>query len=476
MKLMFDKHGNRRRRNFARLKFLWDKLGEETFRAYFQQEYEALEGRDELALSLPQVAIRADIRDGYLPEEPAGPGFPRWRARYVQPQSQPGLFQVTVPLKLGDIRGEDAVRIAETMAHFGDNCLRFSVFQNLHLRNLPEAWLGNIFNMLAGIDSLSADPAVFGTMVACTGADTCKLGICLPRGVTPEIQRTLLASGLDLEAIADVKIHISGCPNTCGCHHAADLGFFGKVQRKDKDMLPAYNIMLGAILKEGRTRFSRKVGEIAARYVPNFVRDVMAVYLAQKADYPDFTTWADDRGEQEIVRIGENYRELPTMAENQDFYYDWGADQVFTLLKGQKAECSAGLFDMIEVDAALVKSSLAQAEIAENAHARGDALLTALLAACRMLLVTRGIEAKTNEQVFDNFLQHFINTDLVPTHFTDLVLAGKTEEGRLLDGREEEIRALADYLTKLYKSMDDSLRFSAPAVTAPVDFFESLPV
>jgi len=461
MKTMFDKHGNRRRRNLARLKFLWEKLGEEQFRVIFREEYNCLKDQDDLALVLPELENRANVTAGYQAQIPSNSGFELWKRRYATEQKQSGLFQIEVPLKLGDINASDAVRIGEVMSAFGNNCLRFTVFQNIHFRNIPKAYLGNIYNLLDSIDSLSADPAMFGSMVACTGADTCKLGICLPRGVTPVIQETLLGSGMDLDLLAEVKIHISGCPNTCGCHHAADLGFFGKVKRKGKDMLPGYNILVGAILEEGRARFSRMVGDIAAKHVPFFVRDLLTKYLEHKAEYQNFTAYVDGPGEADIRALSEAYHVLPDRIEDPEFYRDWGTDDDFTLLKGQKAECSAGMFDLIDVDAKIIRQRLAQADTASDGAARALELGSAVFAACRMLLVTRGIEAKSEEQVYDHFLQHFIRTDLISDRFSQLIADGKAKNRGALLKRESEIRELADEVSKLYKSMDDSLRFKA---------------
>ena len=468
-KLMFDKYGNRRRRNIARLKFLWDKLGEENFREKIHEEYDKLVLQEGLELALPTLVNQAEIAEGYQPEPVEGPRFEHWKSRFVRPQKQAGLFTIDVPLALGDIDGDDAVKIAATMKHFGDNSMRFTVFQNLFFRNIPEAYLGNIFNLLTSIHTLSNRPALFGKMIACTGADTCKLGICLPRGLTPNIQKLLLDSDLELDQLKDVKIHISGCPNTCGCHHAADLGFFGKVMRVGKDMLPAYNILVGAILEEGKTRFSRKAGEIPSKDLPQFVKAFLSSYLDHKDAYGSFTEYVDDRGEEDIQRICATLPTTPAFSESEDYYFDWGSKERFSLLKGQKAECSAGMFDMIDVDGKAAKEALMHFRAAEDEATKADALSSALLYACRMLLVTRGIETKTDEQVFNSFLQHFIRTDLVPDRFTELVGLGIGGDKNALLSRYEEVADLLATVQLLYKNMDDSLRFRttpAPAETS----------
>lgn len=467
MKIMFDKYGNRRQRSKARLKFLWDKLGREEFLNKFHAEYDLLKGDTASALKIVPFVNESALKPGYAPEEPVDQNFDQWKARYVRAQKQAGLVMIKVPLKLGDIDGDDAAKIADVLDHFGDNVIRFSIDQNIHFRNIPETHLGNIYNLITQIESLSTDPELFGNMIACTGADTCKLGICLPRGVTPNIQDALRSTDLNLDALSDLKIHISGCPNTCGCHHVADLGFFGKVLRQGKDMLPGYNILGGASLQDGAQRFSEKVDEIAAKYLPQFIKDFAAVYLPEKSNYASFRDYFDARGAQDIQAICENYRHLPTMEEDEGFYYDWGADERFSLLKGQKAECSAGMFDMIDVDAGLVKEARMQFDASDDAEVRAESAYRVAFSTARMLLVTRGIECKTDEQVFENFIQHFIRTDLVDSQFTQIALWGKEKNIPELIAHKDELFAMADAVRELYQNMDDSLRFKGKDLVEP---------
>ncbi|OED35770.1 hypothetical protein AB834_04070 [PVC group bacterium (ex Bugula neritina AB1)] len=459
IKIMFDKYGNRRQRSKAKLKFLWDKLGKDDFLKKFHEEYKEYENRKELNLVLEPILNSSEVKKNHEAIKVEGEEFDLWKKRYTKPQKQEGLYMIEVPLNLGDIEGPDGEKIADELENFGSNILRFSVDQNFHIRNIPEMYLGNIYKLVDSITSLSKDPKMFAPMIACTGADTCKLGICLPRGVTPQIQDILRKSDLDLDALSDVKIHISGCPNTCGCHHVADLGFFGKVMRKGKDMMPGYNILAGAISDEGQTRFAIKVDEVAAKDLPLFVKTFLGRYLEKKHKYQYFHEYIDAEGQDDIHAVCDQFRELPTKDENEKYYFDWGSKDSFSLLKGQKAECSAGMFDMIDVDLKIVKEEVAHFESESEKEAKTQALYRLIFSSSRMLLVTRGIEAKTDEEIFDNFIQHFIRTDLVEEKFTSIVLVAKEKKMDELLDRYEEVLDLSQAVKALHKSMDDSLRF-----------------
>ncbi|NBV43013.1 nitrite/sulfite reductase, partial [bacterium] len=297
IKTMFDKYGNRKNKHENRIRFLYEKLGGETFQKYFLDDYNEIIKTPGLELDLPNLD-NFGVTPNFPPKTVSGPDFDQWKSRYVFAQKQAGLAYIKLPLHLGDVLNEDSAKLADLLEPFGDNTIRCSTDQNFYIRNIPEAYLGNIYEGLKGIRTQLDTPRMISNMIACTGAATCKLGICLPRGATPEIQTRLLASRLELDKIPELKIHMSGCPNTCGMHHASDLGFFGKVSRKDGRMLPAYWVVAGAIREEGKTRFARRISEVASHDVPNFVHDLLEVYIPVKDQYASFAEYVDARGEE----------------------------------------------------------------------------------------------------------------------------------------------------------------------------------
>ena len=116
--------------------------------------------------------------------------------------------------------------------------VRATFGQNLRLRNIPEAYLGNVYQLVSGFSELSSAPALLANSIACTGADTCKLGICLSKGALRAIARKLAQSGLNLDELADFKIDLSGCPNTCGQHMLADWASMARLRGKTSSCFP----------------------------------------------------------------------------------------------------------------------------------------------------------------------------------------------------------------------------------------------
>jgi sulfite reductase (ferredoxin) len=464
LKVMFDKNGNRRSKYSSRIKFLWKKLDRDEFTKLFMDEFNKIKDDESLALDLPVVINEANAAINLAPQEAHGDNYERWKKRYVTPQKQPGLYSIKLPLQLGDLIREDGESLTQFLMAFGDNCIRCDRAQNIRLRNIPEAYLGNAYYVISGLKQTLVKHAPFiGNMINCTGAQTCKLGICLPRGLSTAIRDTLSSTSLDLDAIPEFRLNMSGCPNTCGMHHMADLGFFGKVGRKDGDMYPAYNVLAGAKTGAGKTTYAERYGEIAAHHIPAFVQSFLEVYIHKKKEqvYPDYASFLENEGIQLIKNLCEKYSDVPSIKDDASFYTDFGAKKQLSLEEIGTAECSAGLFDMLDLDKKMMKKI--RKTLDEQPGNSDELVAQVLFHAARMLLVTRGLDAKTDEQAYQFFEKHFITTGLVSEKFRPLMaLALSADLGGIMQNKAL-VFELSDAVNELYDNMDDSLRFKSSA-------------
>ena len=349
IKRLFDQHGNRKNRNAARLRFLWNSLGEERFRQLYEEQLQAVRAEGVAALALDDLPGAGAIPD-FPPDHDGSPEFWQWKQRYVEPQKQPGWCSVLVPVFLGNLDTDDAVRLARFLAPFGDQVLRATFGQNLRLRNIPEAYLANVFHAVREIGELASAPRLLGNSISCTGADTCRLGICRPKGALAAVVEKLTASGLDLNRIPDFRLNLSGCPNTCGQHMLADLGFYGNVARRGQQMFPAYAVVAGARVGDGAARLARPIDRVSARDLPRFVEDVLKLWLEKKSGHASFADYIDAEGADDLRGIADRYRNIPAPEADRSYYCDWDSDEMFSLAGKSAGECSAGLFDLIEVD------------------------------------------------------------------------------------------------------------------------------
>lgn len=458
IKRLFDQHGNRKNRHAARLRFLWKSLGEDRFRELYEEQLKLVREENPAALIIEEIPQSSPL-PSFAPEQDRSLEYELWKERYVEAQKQPGLVSVLVPVFLGNLNNRDAIRLAEFLEPFGDHVLRATFGQNLCIRNLPESYLANVYHLVREVTELASGPRVVGNSISCTGADTCKLGICLSKGALTSIAENLKNSGLDLNQIPRFRLNLSGCPNTCGQHMIADLGFFGNVGRKEQHMFPAYMVVAGAEIGEGKARLARQIDRVSARDLPQFVHEILKLWLEKKDIYSSFAAYVDGEGTEDIRGIASRFREIPTFDEDKRYYYDWGAKDTFSLVGKGVGECSAGLFDLIEVD---LKSARQLREGYRTGESQNeDTLYAIVVRTARALLITRGIEAPTDGAVFENFRKHFIESGLIGKRFEPVIASARQKDTVTLSQLEDENFALLDAVEALYRSMDNSLRFAS---------------
>jgi len=458
IKRLFDAHGNRKNRHAARLRFLWNTLGEARFRELYEEYLRQVRAENPPALALEEVPNSSKI-PSFAVDLDDSPEFVQWKTRFVERQQQSGLVSVVVPIFLGNLKNEDAIKLAEFLAPFGDYVLRATFGQNLRLRNIPENYLPNIFHLVREITELANAPRLLGNSIACTGADTCKLGICLSKGALSAVAEKLQKSDLDLNRIADFRLNLSGCPNTCGQHVLADLGFYGNVGRKEQQMFPAYMVVAGAEIGAGKGRLARQIDRVSARDLPEFVEEVLKLWLTKKDSYASFAAYIDGEGTQDVKLIADRFRKIPEYSVDKSYYFDWGAKESFSLVGRGLGECSAGLFDLIEVDLNAARDLREQFRAGESQGA--DTLYAITLRSARALLITRGIEAPSDSAVFENFRKHFIQAGLIGERYAPVIAAAQAKNADGLLPLEDEVFSLLEAVEALYRSMDNSLRFAA---------------
>jgi sulfite reductase (ferredoxin) len=191
------------------------------------------------------------------------------------------------------------------------------------------------------------------------------------------------------------------------------------------------------------------------------VHEVLKRWIVKKTGYSSFAQYVDAESEQEIREIAARFRAIPAYSEDDSYYRDWGAAENFSLVGRGAGECSAGLFDLIEVD---LNSARQIREELRTGDLQGEAALYEIaLRSARSLLITRGIEATMDAAVFANFAQHFIQAGLIDGRFTPVIESAHRKNIDELVHREEDVFELLNAVEALYRSMDNSLRFPAEA-------------
>ena len=344
VKRVFNQHGDRKNKHLARLRFLVERIGFKAFIDLYERELAALR-----ALKLAPLQARArnaqspDARRSSAPHAPRSRShdFPAWRQANVRPQKQPGLFIVELPLPLGDLTADIMANLADIVAVHGDRMLWATQWQNLALRCVAESELPSLYEQLQILGLAEPQPAVLRNLVACAGASTCRLGICLSRGLAKAVATRLGNSPLDLNKLGNLKLQISGCPNSCGRHPVADIGLHGAVRRIEGWLVPHYTVLLGGRVAEGKTRFAANAATLPARNVPAFLEDLLATFSASP-EAADFHRFIDNGGRKAAETLAARYQHIPAFTEDKSYYFDWDAEIPFSLEGRGSGECSAG--------------------------------------------------------------------------------------------------------------------------------------
>ncbi len=459
---MFNLYGNRKNRHKARLRYLFYKYGKEKVFELFEESYYQYKNKELYEVEeLPHQKVQhQNIRLEIVDQS----DLKDWKNSYVTPQKQKGFFAVEIPVMHGNLTNKQAETLADFAGNFGNDTIRFSRRQNIHLRNIPEIYLGTLYTILIKSGLEIKKPRLLGNLVSCTGADTCQLGICFSKGGLQAIHDKLSENDW-LNDLNGITVNISGCPNSCGQHLVADLGFAGRVSRNGR-IYPSYNVFAGAVIGENNPSLPIKLGEIAAKDLPEFTDDILFLYH-QKSQGKTFRQFITDEKE-EINFLFEEYSKIPSFEEDRKYYIDWGNNDLFTLEARGSGECSAGLLDMIETEIKIIEkckeSFLGQQEIEEQTILSQEIVLAASKLLC--LAIQKKI---TNErELTDIVRKNFIEQEIISADYMQLL--DSFDEGnftRLLKQKDKVI-SYADTAVNYYRNLDDNLhqQFKVKEVTA----------
>lgn len=477
LKNWFHKYGNRRNRHKARMRYVFYKYGTEEAKRLYLEEFEELKKDGSIDFEAP--ALPLEHHKPNFPPLKTPTDFETWKRRYAHKQTnveglKENLWYAYIPLRHGNNTTDFFAEVAEYLGNYGNDVIRFTKKEQIQVRNIPEEYLTNIYVFFKKLGVYQIDyPVVVTNLTCCTGADTCRLGICLPKGAIDGIAKQLLNSNLNLDAIPDFELRMNGCTNICALATWGDLGFSGRVGRVGDDPYPAYTIWLPV---KGKHEIDLQQGYIAAKKIPAFVEDYLRDVIAEQANYADYYDYVAKRGVNIVKELIAKYKEVAPYAEEPDTFFDFGDDEKFSLIKYGKAECSAGLFDIIEIDQDTIREKRKEVEQLLSDGKQNTGKIEKLLhdivfSENRMLLVTRGLDPRTDEDVYQGFEKEFIAVGIIPQKFK--VLTDKARNNKSLIAEKPLIDELAQLLNDLYQNMDDSLQFKLPSDSSQTDAKDS---
>jgi len=429
---VFARLGEKRNRARARIKFLIANLGIDEFRRLVLEERQKLSPDPRWTAHLATVneqmeeALKAGVslNGSERPE-----GFEAWYATNVYKQRQPGYVAATVTLPLGDASAEQLRALADIARRFVKDTIRTTVEQNILFRWLSEADLPEFYRAIRAIGLGAADAATIVDVTACPGTDTCKLGIASSRGLARELRYRLGEKSLELDqAVKNLRIKVSGCFNSCGQHHVADIGFYGINRNVKGFQVPHFQVILGGKFRDNAGEYGVAVGAVPSKRVPEAVLSITEYYVRRRLRDESFQDFVRRIGKKEIKDLLEDLTKIPAHEVGPSYYTDWGDPREFTLTDMGTGECAGEVVSQAEFALAASERELFEAQLLLDGGRPQDAVKTAyasMLRAAQGLVKTQnpGI-SEDEQQILAEFTSRFYDTQL----FWDKYAGGKFAE------------------------------------------------
>ena len=217
------------------------------------------------------------------PSTAAG-AYDRWLRTNVRSQKQQEFVSVVVTVPLGDLSGEQYRIVGQLASAFGDGAVRVTAVQDVVFRWVRRSSLVALYARLdaAGLGLPDAD--TIADVTSCPGAESCKLAVTQSRGLGQALEQHLRATPELIDLAADLDIKISGCPNGCGQHHIATLGFQGSLRKVDGRAVPQYFIQVGGGIDAAGTTFGRLAAKVPARRAPEALERLVRLYATTRQE------------------------------------------------------------------------------------------------------------------------------------------------------------------------------------------------
>ncbi len=319
-------------------------------------------------------------------------------------------------LPLGDISSEQTRALAEVARRYVGDAVRTTVEQNIVLRWVAEGDLPALYADLLAIGLAAPGAGTIVDVTACPGTDTCKLGIASSRGLAGELRTRLGARQFELdEAVRGLRIKVSGCFNSCGQHHVADIGFFGNSRKIDGVTVPHFQVVLGGRWRENAGSYGLAIGAVPSRRIPEVVNVITTRFVAERDGEETFQDFIARLGKVELGALVSELKTVPPREDDPSYYTDWGDARVFTMGDLGVGECAGEVISKTELELTQAESIAFDAQVAleDGDLARADErAYAAMVAGARALVRTENPNVPLEpDAIVDEFRERFYDTE-----------------------------------------------------------------
>ena len=421
---IFDRHGERKSRAKARMKFLIDNIGLDAFKKLVKDEQNAIEFKSVSIDAEAYVPSKPVLVEAPIVEIKDKEAFEIWKSTNIIPQKQKGYVAIGVKVPLGDFYTDKARLLANLVENYAASEIRLTLRQNILIPFVKEELLPFFYTELEKLGFVEPGYNKAVDITACPGTDTCNLGIASSTGIAAELERVIKTEYPQYLENKDLVIKISGCMNACGQHSMANIGFQGmSVRTPDKKVAPALQVLLGGgNLGNGNGLFADKVVKIPSKRGPEALRRILNDFEANAKGKP-FVEYYKVMGERYFYNLLNDLQDVANLT--QEDFMDWGTTEVYKKAIGV-GECAGVVIDLVSTLFLESEEKIEEAKVSFNDKVYSNAIYQAyssMVNSAKALLLTENISTNTQAGIISQFDETFVSSGRLDfgTTFSELV-------------------------------------------------------
>ena len=405
----FDRYGERKNRNKARLKFLLNKMGVEVFLEHVEKEKKALKSNDKkIQNDISTFAYPSTTGEDIVATGEENPQFKEWLKTNTFEQKQKGFYGAYLKIQNGDIDYLTALKLADVIEEHSLEEARITVDQNLLIRFVPQNKLYSLYQALQPLNLAAAGYGSVHDVTTCPGTDTCNLAVTNSTALGRALEQLLSEKYNDLIFETRLKIKISGCMNSCGQHMVAGIGFHGSSIKDGSRVIPATQLVLGGgATDNGAGRMADRVIKVPTKKAPLALELLLDDYAREKAATESFMTYYLRKGKIYFYDLLKHLTDKSKLTATD--YVDWAATAKEYKPEIGTGECAGVIVDTVD---SILQEGQEQYALAEQAfEEKGWAdgiyhLYNFFVVSAKGMLLTIGKETNTQTDILKTFEEH----------------------------------------------------------------------
>jgi sulfite reductase (ferredoxin) len=411
---IFDRYGERQRRNKARMKYLIKDIGLEKWMQLVEEETKANKIKNyPINLNILPEATPAPLKELPKTEIENDKKYQDWLKANTFEQKQKGYFGVYLKITNGDIKPDIARSLANLVTDYASQDMRITMNQGMLIKFIRAEALPYIYSELNKMGLANIGFGTIADITTCPGTDTCNLGVTNSMTLARILEEVIQDEYYDLIFEKNISIKMSGCMNACGQHMAANIGLHGSSIRVGDKVAPAMQIILGGgVDNTGVGVIGDKVVKLPTKKMPDALRAILDDYNNNASTTEYFNDYYQRQGKNYFYTL------LKPIADTTKFidddYFDYGHDEYFTPEIGI-GECAGVAYDMIGVIVKDAQTKQIEAKDALQNNLFAEAIYyayTGFVVAAKAMLLSKDVECNTQIRILQDFDLHFVSNQL----------------------------------------------------------------